>query len=159
VPELQMGRKAPAFTLKNQHGDTVTLKNDLKGHWTLLYFYPKDMTPGCTKQPCGLRDASRKLRNRGLKVYGVSADTPESHQKFIARENLNFDLLSDEEHTTLEKYGAWGEKKMYGKTYMGIKRISYLIDPHGTIRHVWSKVDTASHAAEVLATFDELTRG
>lgn len=159
MAELQVGRKAPAFKLKNQRGDTVTLKDDFKGSWTLLYFYPKDMTPGCTKQACSLRDARRKLTSRGVKVYGVSADSPERHQRFIAKEKLNFDLLSDEQHTVLEKYGAWGEKKMYGRTVEGIKRISYLIDPEGTIRHVWPKVNTAAHADEVLAKFDDLTKG
>jgi len=156
---LKVGRKAPAFTLKDQDGNKVTLKDDVKGHWTLLYFYPKDMTPGCTKQACSLRDASRKLKNRGVKVYGISADSAERHQKFIAKEKLNFPLLTDDEHTMMENYGAWGEKSMYGKKFMGIKRISYLLDPEGTVRHAWAKVKTAEHAEEVLAKYDELAKG
>jgi peroxiredoxin Q/BCP len=132
------------------------LKNDLLGSWSVLYFYPKDMTPGCTKEACSFRDASRKLKNRGMKVYGVSADSPERHQKFIAKEKLNFDLLSDENHKVMEKYGVWGEKSMYGKKFMGIQRMTFLLDPDGKIRHIWTKVDTARHADEVLEKYQEL---
>lgn len=158
MPELKVGRKAPAFALPNQDGRKITLKDDLLGHWSVLYFYPKDMTPGCTKEACSFRDASRKLKNRGIEVFGVSADSPERHRKFIAKERLDFDLLSDESHAMMEKYDAWGEKKLYGKTFMGIKRITYLLDPEGKVRHVWKKVDTARHADEVLAKFEELNR-
>jgi len=160
MPELlKVGRKAPAFSLVDQDGDKVSLKDDVKGHWTLLYFYPKAMTPGCTKQACSLRDAKRKLSNRDLKVFGVSADAPAKLAKFREKESLNFPLLSDESHAMLEKYGAWGEKKMYGKTFEGVLRVSYLIDPDGKIVHAWPKVKTAEHADEVLEVFDALTRG
>lgn len=156
---LKVGRKAPAFSLVDQDENKVTFANDVKGHWTLLYFYPKAMTPGCTKQACSLRDAKRKLSNRKLKVFGVSADAPAKLKKFQEKETLNFPLLSDEKHTMLEKYGAWGEKKLYGRTFDGIFRISYLIDPDGKIAHAWPKVKTAEHADEVLAVFDELAKG
>lgn len=160
MPELlKVGRKAPAFSLVDQDGEKVTLEDDVKGHWTLLYFYPKAMTPGCTKQACSVRDAKRKFSSRKMKVFGVSADPPAKLEKFREKESLNFPLLSDETHAMLEKYGAWGEKKMYGKTFEGIHRISYLIDPDGKIAHVWPKVKTAEHADEVLAVVDELTKG
>jgi len=155
MPELSIGRKAPAFALPNQDGEKVRLA-DFQGQWVLLYFYPKDMTPGCTAQACSLRDAKRKIASRELKVLGISADSPERHRKFIEKEKLNFDLLSDEKHETLEKYGAWGEKKLYGKSFMGIKRVSYLVDPAGKIAHSWPKVNTKQHADEVLAKLDEL---
>ena len=154
---LEIGDKAPAFSLPDAEGKTVKL-SDFKGRKVIVYFYPAAMTPGCTKQACGLRDASRTLKNRGVKVYGISADSPERHQKFIEKEKLNFPLLSDEDHAMMEKYGAWGEKSMYGKKFMGIKRISYLLDPAGTVRHAWAKVKTAEHADEVLKKFDELAK-
>jgi peroxiredoxin Q/BCP len=153
---LKVGRKAPAFSLPNQDGEKITLKDHVKGKWTLLYTYPKDMTPGCTAEACSLRDARRKLSNRGIQVFGISADSPARHQKFIERDKLNFDLLSDEDHKMLEKYGSWGEKKLYGRTFMGIKRMSFLIDPEGTIRHIWTKVKTKTHADEVLEAFEGL---
>lgn len=155
MPELAVGRKAPAFTLPNQDGEKVRL-SEFEGQWVLIYFYPKDMTPGCTAQACSLRDARAKLTRRKLKILGISADSPERHRKFIAKEKLNFELLSDEDHKVLEKYGAWGEKKLYGKSFMGIKRMSFLIDPAGKIRHIWTKVNTKQHADEVLAKLAEL---
>ena len=156
---LEVGSKAPAFSVKDQDGNTITLKDDVKGQWSLIYFYPKAMTSGCTKQACSVRDAKRELASRGIKVFGVSADPPERLREFADKEDLDFHLLGDPEHTMLEKYGAWGEKKMYGKTSTGILRISYLLDPEGTIRHAWPKVKTAEHASEVIEAFDELQGG
>jgi peroxiredoxin Q/BCP len=156
VAEITVGKKAPAFTLPGSRGKKVSLSKDLLGGWSVLYFYPKDMTPGCTKEACSFRDNFAALKKRGVKVYGVSPDGVESHQKFTAKHELNFELLADTDHAVAARYGAWGEKKMYGKTFQGIKRMTFLIDPQGRIQHIWAKPKTEIHAEEVLAKLDEL---
>lgn len=151
-----VGRKAPSLTLDDTDGNRVSLRQDMRGHWTVLYFYPKDMTPGCTKEACSFRDHWKTLKKRGVRVYGISPDPIERHQKFTEKYDLPFPLLSDKDHAVAERYGAWGEKKLYGKSFMGIKRMTFLVDPEGTIRHVWPKPKTATHAEEILEKLDEL---
>lgn len=153
--ELKVGSKAPTFSLKNTEGQTVKLA-DFKGQKVVLYFYPKDDTPGCTKEACGFRDDYSELQKRGVIVLGVSADNQKAHQKFTAKYGLPFTLLSDPEHTMLEKYNAWVEKSMYGRTYMGIARITYLINEEGKIAHIFGKVKPETHSQEVLAVIDAM---
>lgn len=147
---LKVGAKAPAFSLKNTEGKTVKL-SDLKGKKVVLYFYPKDMTPGCTVEACGFRDDYAQLKKRGVEVIGVSGDDQKSHQKFTEKYSLPFTLLSDPTHEMMEKYGAWGEKSLYGRKYMGVLRITYIIDEEGRITHVFDKVKTATHSKEIIA--------
>jgi len=153
--KAKTGTKAPAFALPNQDGETVSLK-DMKGHWLVLYFYPKDDTPGCTKEACDFTSQLKQFEAFRATVIGVSPDSPESHQKFIKRHRLRVQLLSDPDHKTLEKYAAWGEKSMYGKKFDGVIRTTVLIDPAGRIAHRWGKVKPAGHAAAVWAKLDEL---
>lgn len=136
---LKPGDKAPSFTLQDQSGKEVSL-SDYKGQKLLLYFYPKADTPGCTKQACSIRDSSQQLKNKGTAALGISPDKPEKQAKFDTKYSLGFPLLSDEDHKVAEAYGAWGEKKMYGKTYEGIIRSSFLIDEEGKILEAWYKV-------------------
>ncbi len=152
---LSDGKKAPAFTLESSQGGKVRLK-DLEGRWVVLYFYPKDATPGCTTEAQDFRDAKDALAERGAVVLGVSKDTIASHQKFAEKQSLDFALLSDPEGEVIAKYGAWGEKNMYGKKMMGIIRTTVLIDPAGKVRRVWPKVRVKGHVDEVLAALDEL---
>lgn len=144
------GTPAPDFTLPAGDGSTVTLSN-LRGHWVVLYFYPKDDTPGCTIEACNFRDNWHTLEQRGVHVLGISRDSVESHQKFAEKFGLPFTLLADVDGTVTEEYGVWGEKSMYGKTFMGISRVTFAIAPDGMIAHVWPKVKPDGHAAEVLA--------
>ena len=146
---IEEGKKAPAFSLKNQDGKTVKL-SDFAGKAVVLYFYPKDDTPGCTTEACAFRDEHSKLQKAGAVVLGVSPDSEARHQKFIGKYELPFSLLADTEHAVAEKYGAWGEKSLYGRKYMGIFRVSYLIGPDGKVAKAWPKVKPADHAAEVL---------
>ena len=143
------GDQAPDFSLPSSTGETVALK-DLAGKKVVLYFYPKDDTPGCTKEACGFRDANVDLQQAGAVVLGVSADSLKSHAKFVGKYDLNFPLLSDEEKTVANAYGAWGEKNRYGRTYMGMNRMTFLIDEHGNLKKIWPKVKAEGHAAEVL---------
>jgi peroxiredoxin Q/BCP len=152
---LEPGSKAPAFSLKSDAGKTVKLA-DFKGHPVVLYFYPKDDTPGCTREACNFRDQSAALQKLGAVVLGVSADTVESHAKFRDKYSLNFPLLADNDHALSEKYGAWREKNMYGKKSMGIQRSTYLIDAEGKIAKVWKKVSVDGHDAQVLEAIGEL---
>lgn len=147
------GTLAPDFTLPDATGDTVTLSAE-RGHTVVLYFYPKDDTPGCTTEACDFRDNWHTLEQRGVRVLGISRDSVASHQKFAEKYGLPFTLLSDEKGEVTEKYGVWGEKSMYGKTFMGISRVTFAIGPDGVIQHVWEKVKPAGHAAEVLAFLD-----
>lgn len=147
---LKAGDKAPEFTLLSDKDKEVSL-NDLLGEKDIiLYFYPKDNTPGCTKEACSFRDNIEMINAKDAVVLGVSPDSVKSHQNFINKQNLNFTLLSDPDHKVAEAYGAWGEKKMYGKTYMGIIRSTFIIGKDGIIKKVFEKVKTAIHAEEVL---------
>lgn len=152
---LTEGTPAPAFTALNQKGESVSLA-DFKGKKVVLYFYPKAMTPGCTTQACGIRDTRADFDKRNTVVLGVSPDAPKRLQKFIEKENLNFDLLSDEDLTLCNAYGVWGLKKFMGKEYDGVHRVTYIIDEQGVIRHVMGKVTTKSHHDDVLAVVDSL---
>jgi peroxiredoxin Q/BCP len=147
----KIGNLAPAFSLKNQDGKTVSLK-DFKGRSTVvLYFYPAAMTPGCTVQACGLRDTAKALAALDAVALGVSPDPENKLQKFIERDRLNFDLLSDPEHEVAEKYGAWGPKKFMGRSYDGILRTTFIIGKDGRLLHVMDKVKTKTHHDDVLA--------
>jgi len=151
---LKEGDKAPDFTAKNQDGETVKLK-DLQGKRVVLYFYPKDDTPGCTKEACSFRDADDIFAEKGIRVLGVSIDDEKSHKKFISKYQLPFDLLADTDKEIVEKYGVWGEKSMYGRKYMGTLRRTFLIDEQGKIVKMFDKVKVAEHADEVLKAFGE----
>ncbi len=153
---LEEGSKAKAFRLKSYDGKTVKLA-DFKGQPVVLYFYPRDNTPGCTKQACAFRDASEALQDRGAAVLGVSTDSVESHEKFRDKFELNFPLLADTEHAVSEAYGAWREKNMYGKKSMGIQRSTFLIDADGKIAKVWKRVKVDGHDQQVLDALDALT--
>ena len=147
---LKEGDKAPQFELKDQHGKTHKL-SDYKGKKFVIYFYPKDNTPGCTKEACAFRDNFSVYKKKGVVVLGISKDSEASHKKFADKFDLPFTLLSDPKSETIEKYGAWKEKSMYGKTFMGIARITYLIDEKGKILKVYPKVKPDEHAKEILA--------
>ena len=151
---LKEGNKAPDFTAIDQDGREVKL-DDFAGKRVVLYFYPKDDTPGCTKEACSFRDADDVFNSKGIKVLGVSTDDEKSHQKFISKFQLPFDLLADIDKKIVNDYGVWGEKSMYGKKYMGTNRKTFLIDGDGTIVKIFEKVDVANHADEVLAAFGE----
>jgi peroxiredoxin Q/BCP len=144
------GKKAPAFTLKNQAGKPVKL-SDFAGRHVVLYFYPKDDTPGCTKEACSFRDQHANLKRAGAVVLGVSPDDEQRHAKFREKYALPFDLLADVDYAVAQKYGAWGEKRLYGRTYQGIIRSTFLIGPDGRVKKVWPKVKVDGHAEEVLA--------
>lgn len=152
---LKEGQKAPAFSLKDQNGDEHKL-SDYLGKWVLVYFYPKDNTPGCTKEACAIRDAWSLYEKENAIVLGVSKDSEESHKKFADKHELPFTLLSDPDHKMMEKYGAWGEKKFMGRTFDGINRISYLVDPEGKVAKVYPKVKPPIHAEEVLSDIKQL---
>lgn len=149
------GDKAPDFTLQNDQGNKVKL-SDFKGKKVVLYFYPRDMTPGCTKEACGFRDDLSALRDKNVEVLGVSTDSVDSHEKFREKYSLNFPLLADPEHKVADKYGVWQEKNMYGKKSWGIKRMTFVIDENGKIAHVFGRVDTATHSQDVLKVLDKL---
>ena len=146
---LQVGDIAPDFEVKNQHGEPVKL-SDFRGRKVVLYFYPKDDTPGCTAQACNLRDNYSKLLKQGYQVLGVSVDNEKKHQKFITKYELPFPLLADTEHEIVEKYGVWQEKSMFGRKYMGIMRYTFVIDEKGKIEDIITKVDTKNHADQIL---------
>ncbi len=146
---LTVGQKAPAFTLPDQTGKEHSLK-DYAGSWVLLYFYPKDDTPGCTKEACAFRDTFPKFRTVGVQVFGVSIDSAKKHTKFIEKYNLPFTLLADEDKKTVSDYGVWAKKKFMGREYMGTLRVSFLIDPQGKIAKIYEQVKPETHADEVL---------
>ena len=158
IKELQ---SAPDFTLPAIGADDIAKNGqihlgDLKGHDVVLYFYPKDDTPGCTAEACSFRDANHLMQKRGVVVLGVSADDLASHQKFAEKYGLPFPLLADTDTTVAQLYGVWKEKNMYGKKYMGINRETFLIDKEGVVRKVWAKVKADQHAQEVLDTIEAL---
>jgi peroxiredoxin Q/BCP len=148
---LTPGSKAPDFSVADHTGKAIKL-SDFKGKKVVLYFYPKDMTPGCTAQACSLRDNYKELIAKGYVVLGISSDDAKSHQKFIAKEKLPFTLLADTERKVHEAYGTWVEKSMYGRKYMGTARVTYVINENGIIKEVIEKVDTKHHAAQILKT-------
>ena len=151
---IKEGDKAPDFTAKDQDGNDVKLK-DLKGQRVVLYFYPKDDTPGCTKEACSFRDSNDVYKDKNIRVLGVSTDSEKSHQKFISKFSLPFTLLADTDKKIVEDYGVWGEKSMYGRKYMGTHRKTFLIDEQGKIAKIFEKVNVSEHADEVLKAFGE----
>jgi len=146
----QAGDAAPEIALPDEHG-TIHRLSDRRGSWTVVYFYPKDDTPGCTTEACGFRDLAAEIRALDADIWGISPDGARSHAAFRAKFGLAFPLLSDEDHAVAEAYGAWQQKVNYGKTYMGIVRSSFLVDPDGAIAVAWPKVRAEGHAGEVLA--------
>ena len=149
---LKEGSTAPAFNTTDGEGNPVRLK-DLRGQKVVLYFYPKDDTPGCTKEACSFRDAFADFEKAGIKVLGISPDKEAAHQKFARKFALPFTLLTDTDHSIAETYGTYGEKKFMGRTYLGVKRMTFLIDEQGKIRKIFAKVKPAEHAREVLEAF------
>lgn len=146
---LNAGDKAPNFELKDQEGNTHTL-SEVKGAWALIYFYPKDDTPGCTKEACSIRDNFPKFKKLGITVFGVSVDSVKKHEKFVEKYQLPFTLLADEEKKMVNDYGVWGKKKFMGREYLGTMRHSFLIDPKGKIAKVYENVKPDEHVEEVL---------
>jgi peroxiredoxin Q/BCP len=155
IERLTPGQSAPDFDAPTQTGDSVRL-SDFRGQWVALYFYPKDDTPGCTKQACNLRDGEARLQDAGITVIGVSADDVASHEAFADKYDLPFPLVADPEHTILEAYGVYGERQMYGNTFMGTARTTYLLDPNGIIQHVFKRPKTGAHTEEILGKFEAL---
>ncbi|MNK03802.1 putative peroxiredoxin bcp [compost metagenome] len=145
---LEIGQKAPDFSAKNQNGETVHL-SDFKGKKVILYFYPKDNTPGCTTEACNFRDNYQSLKKYGFEIIGVSVDGEASHQKFISKHELPFQLLVDEDKSLVEAYGVWVEKNMYGKKYMGTARTTFVIDADGIIQHIIKKVDNKNASQQI----------
>jgi thioredoxin-dependent peroxiredoxin len=152
---VREGQDAPDFTLPDQDGDQVTL-SDLRGQPVVLYFFPKADTPGCTNQACGVRDHRADYESAGARVVGVSPDTVAAQKKFAEKYGLDYTLLADENHEVAELYGVWGEKKMYGKTYMGVQRSTFIIDPEGRVAHVVPKASPKTHDEVVLEALGEL---
>lgn len=151
---VSVGQMAPEFTLPASNGQTISLA-DFRGKHVVLYFYPKDMTPGCTTQACDFRDYHPEFAQLDTVVLGVSPDDVKSHDKFMAKHELPFPLLADTDHQVAEAYGVWVLKKMYGREYMGIERTTFLIDKEGKIAHIWPKVKVKGHVQEVLAYVKE----
>lgn len=146
---LEINSKAPNFKLLNQDGKEITL-SDYQGKVVVLYFYPKDNTPGCTKQACSFRDFNQEIKDLGAVVLGVSKDSVASHEKFTEKQSLNFDILSDESLEVIQAYGVWVEKKMYGKSYMGVARATFIINEEGIIEKVYEKASSTKNPEEVL---------
>jgi peroxiredoxin Q/BCP len=154
---VKEGTTAPSFKTTDANGEPVNLK-DLRGKKVVLYFYPKDDTPGCTKEACSFRDAFSKFKKQGITILGVSPDSEKSHQKFTAKYKLPFTLLADTDHSIADAYGVYGEKKFMGRTYMGIHRTTFLIDEKGKIKKVFEKVKPEDHADEVLGAFSGVSQ-
>ena len=154
---IQPGQPLPPFSLADDRGALVTPAT-LAGAWTVLYAYPKDATPGCTVEACDFRDNWARIQAAGARVYGISRDSVASHQKFVAKQELPFPLLSDPDKALLAPLGAWGRKVMYGKEMDGIIRSTFLVGPDGVVRHIWPKVSVKGHVAAVLAKLAELSR-
>lgn len=151
---IEIGNKAPKFKLASSTGETLSL-NSFKDKNILIYFYPKDATPGCTKQAIGFTEHADEFEKRNTVVLGISPDSLASHEKFIKKHNLNVILLADEEKQAIESYGVWKEKKMYGRTFMGVERSTFLVDRTGTVKAIWRKVKVAKHIQEVLEELDK----
>ncbi|MEN5233833.1 thioredoxin-dependent thiol peroxidase [Sphingobacterium faecium] len=145
---LEVGQKAPAITAKNQNGESISL-SDFMGTKVILYFYPKDNTPGCTTEACNFRDNYQSLKKEGFEIIGVSIDGEASHQKFISKHELPFQLLVDEDQKIVNDYGVWVEKNMYGKKYMGTARTTFVIDEQGNIAHIIKKVDNKNASQQI----------
>ena len=152
---LEVGNSAPDFSIINQNGKAIGL-DDLSGKWSVIYFYPRDDTPGCTIEAKEFTELNNKFKENGASIYGVSPDNEAKHCKFIDKYDLKIDLLADTEKTMLSDYGVWQEKSMYGKTYMGVVRTTYLINPDGNISEAWPKVKAKGHAKAVLNRLIEL---
>ena len=146
---LKVGDKAPEFSSFNQNGENISLK-DFRGKNIILYFYPRDNTPGCTTQACNLRDNYKQIQDSGYIVLGVSSDSVKSHDKFIKKHDLPFDLIADEDKSIHKLYGTWIEKKMYGKVYMGTARWTFIIDENGVIKEIIQKVKTKEHTQQII---------
>ena len=155
MPLIEPGQKAPAFTLSDQHGKAHRL-SEYAGRPVILYFYPKDDTPGCTKESCAFQDNLPKFKSSKAAVLGVSILDEASKAKFATKFDLNFPLLADPDHAVAEKYGVWQERSMYGRTYMGVARVTYLIGPDGKVVQRWDKVKVEGHADEVLAAVNNM---
>ena len=152
---LEVGDRAPGFTAPGTDGKPISL-SDFKGKPVVLYFYPRDDTPGCTKEACGFRDGFAAFKKAGTIVLGVSVDSPKSHAKFAEKFGLPFTLVADVDKAIVQAYGVWGEKKFMGRTYMGTHRVTFLIGPDGRIAKIWPAVKPEAHAAEVLAAVSEV---
>jgi len=146
---IEIGKQAPDFEAKDQNGNTIKL-SDYRGKKVVLYFYPKDQTPGCTAQACNLRDNYDKLQKEGYEILGISTDSEKSHQKFIEKQALPFSLIADEDKKVHELYGTWVEKSMYGRTYMGTARTTFIIDEEGNVANIIEKVKTKEHTNQIL---------
>lgn len=151
---LKVGDLAPDFTSRTEKGEQFSLA-DMKGQPTILYFYPKDNTSGCTLEAKSLRDGKEELAKRGYRIVGVSPDSEKSHQNFCAKHELNFTLLSDQDHSVCEAFGVWAEKSMYGRKYMGVVRTTFIIDENGAITHIFNKVKTAEHYQQIINELDK----
>jgi thioredoxin-dependent peroxiredoxin len=147
--KLKEGSKAPDFTVNDQNGNPVSLR-DFKGKKVVLYFYPKDDTPGCTAQACNLRDNFSRLKRKGVVVLGVSVDNEKKHKRFENKYSLPFTLLADNDHELVNSYGVWGEKMLFGRKYMGIFRVTFLINEQGKIDHIIDKVDVGDHTKQII---------
>lgn len=154
MTNIKEGTKAPAFSGKNQIGEIISLEQ-FKGKKLILYFYPKDNTPGCTAEACDLRDGYEELFGKGFEVVGVSPDSEKSHQNFIDKYNLPFHLIADTDKTIMKAYGAWGLKKMYGKEYEGVLRTTFIIDENSIIEKIFKKVDTKAHVKQILSALEK----
>lgn len=154
MAEIKLGDMAPEFTSTTQDGTSISL-SDLKGSRTVLYFYPKDNTSGCTLEAKSLRDGKEELSRRGYRIIGVSPDSERSHQNFCSKHELNFTLIADTDHSVCEAFGVWGEKSMYGRKYMGVKRTTFLLDEEGRITHIFDKVKTATHFEQIINELDK----
>lgn len=154
MAKLNVGDMAPDFTGLTQEGNSLSL-SDLKGSRTVLYFYPKDNTSGCTLEAKSLRDGKAELAERGYRIIGVSPDSERSHQNFCAKHDLNFTLLADTDHSICEAFGVWAEKSMYGRKYMGVVRTTFLLDEEGRITHIFNKVKTAEHYQQIVNELDK----
>jgi len=152
MTQLKIGDKAPLFTGTDQDGKSISL-SDFRGRKVILYFYPKDNTPGCTAEACSLRDGQAELQRMGFEVIGVSPDSVKSHQGFIAKHGLNFPLIADADKSIAAAYGVWGEKKFMGRTYMGILRTTFVIGPDGTIEKIFDKVNTKDHFTQIVEAY------
>ena len=154
MSELKIGDMAPDFCLPTQSGEQLSLA-DLKGSKTVLYFYPKDNTSGCTLEAKSLRDGKQELATRGYRIVGVSPDSERSHQNFCSKHELNFTLIADTDHAICEAFGVWAEKSMYGRKYWGVKRTTFLLDEEGRITHIFDKVKTADHYRQIINELDK----